>query len=168
MMNFKKHLEDNKFSLIQLEPSHFDALYSVASDPKVWEQHPQKDRWKRDVFENLFEDALANELGCFAIKDKEQNKLVGWTRFYAHDASEPSIKIGYTFIAPHYWGSATNAQVKKLLLDYTFNYMNTVYFDVGKHNLRSRKAVEKLGATLFQDAVEGNVTYVLLKANYTL
>ena len=50
MVNFKLQLENESFSLIQTKTSHFEKLYSVAGNPVIWEQHPENDRWKREVF----------------------------------------------------------------------------------------------------------------------
>ena len=72
-----------------------------------------------------------------------------------------SIKIGFTFLTPEYWGSYTNLQIKTLMLGYAFNYVENIYFDIGKNNIRSRKAIEKIGATLHLDADIGNVLYIL-------
>lgn len=59
-MNFQLQptLEDERILLRPLQPADFDILYLVASDPLIWEQHPQKDRWERPVFEAFFQGAL--------------------------------------------------------------------------------------------------------------
>jgi RimJ/RimL family protein N-acetyltransferase len=67
---------------------------------------------------------------------------------------------------PEYWGTSINFQIKKMMLAYAFKFLDKVYFDIGVNNFRSRKAVEKLGASLFKDNKVGNVVYVLKKIKF--
>ena len=143
---FNVNLETNAFSLEQTTSTDFDPLYEVASNPLVWEQHPQKDRWKRPVFSAFFQGAMENDLGCFTIRDKSAGIVIGSTRFYSYDALAKAVRLGYTFLCPTYWGSSANQEMKEVLLEYAFTIVENVYFDIGKENFRSRKAVEKLGA----------------------
>ncbi|ESU23491.1 acetyltransferase, ribosomal protein N-acetylase [Flavobacterium enshiense DK69] len=131
--------------LIPLQLNDFEALYQVASDPLIWEQHPNKDRYKREVFQNFFEGALVSK-GAFIIIDKKTNAVIGSTRFYNLDPETRSVLIGYTFYGRNYWGSTFNPMVKKLMLDYAFQFVDMVYFHIGAHNIRSQKAIERLGA----------------------
>ncbi len=89
-------LESHKVRLVPLQESDFERLYQVASDPLVWEQHPNKNRFQRDIFRNFFDGALISE-GAFIIIDKVSNEVAGSTRFYSYDEDENSIFIGYTF-----------------------------------------------------------------------
>jgi RimJ/RimL family protein N-acetyltransferase len=168
MMGFKLNLETKSFSLIQTQDFHFDELYLVASNPVVWEQHPEKNRWKKEVFLKFFQTALNNDLGCFTIIDKNLDKYIGSTRFYSHDRKHNSIKIGYTFLSPEYWGSSANGQIKKVMLNYIFGYVEKVYFDIGEKNFRSRRATEKLGAVQYKKVNDGTLTYLLHKKEYFL
>jgi RimJ/RimL family protein N-acetyltransferase len=143
---FNVNLETNAFSLEQTTSLDFDPLYEIASNPVVWEQHPEKDRWKRPVFSAFFQGAMENDLGCFTIRDKSAGIVIGSTRFYSHDAAGEAVRFGYTFLCPKYWGSGANQEMKEVLLEYAFIIVKNVYFDIGKENFRSRKAVEKLGA----------------------
>lgn len=138
-------LENEKYQLIPIRQGDFESLYEVASDPKVWEQHPNKDRYRREVFENFFQGALESE-GAFKIVEKETGEMLGSTRFYDFDEESNSIFIGYTFYGTKSWGKKINPQIKKLMLDYIFQFVGTVYFHVGKENIRSRTAMERLGA----------------------
>lgn len=146
-MNFSVQptLENEKYQLIPLKDSDFERLYNVASDPKVWEQHPNKERYKREIFQNFFQGALESN-GAFVIIEKDSGEVLGSTRFYDFNEKEKSILIGYTFYGVNSWGKNVNAQIKKLMLDYIFQFVETVIFHVGKENFRSRKAMEKLGA----------------------
>ena len=166
MIDFEVDLVTSSISLIQTKTSHFDELYLVASNPIIWAQHPESDRWKKDKFTAFFNNAIKNELGCFSIFDNNNNKFFGLTRFYSYDASDKAVRIGYTFIAPKYWGTSTSNQINEMTLDYIFKYLNKVYFDIGEYNLRSRKATEKLGAKLFSNNGDGMVVYLLDKNTY--
>lgn len=145
-MNIQPFLENETIKLIPLQESDFEALYQVASDPLIWEQHPNKDRYKREVFQNFFDGALESK-GAFKIIDKISDEVIGSTRFYDYNPTAKSILIGYTFYGRKYWGSNYNPQVKKLMLDYAFQFVDDVFFHIGAHNIRSQKAIEQLGAT---------------------
>ena len=168
MIDFKLNFETESFSLIQTEDSHFEELYLVAGNPIIWEQHPEKDRWKKEIFSNFFQIAIQNELGCLTIIDKSLGKFIGSTRFYSHDEADSTVRIGYTFLSPEYWGTSANYQIKKVMLDYVFQYIEKVFFDIGENNIRSRKATEKLGAVQYKKGDDGKLVYILLKKEYLL
>ena len=157
-------LENDKVILYPLQEEDFAALYAVASDPKIWEQHPNKDRWKQTVFRTFFNGALQSQ-GAFKILDKATGKIVGSTRIYNYQEPESSIMIGYTFLATSYWGTGLNLSVKALLLDYLFQFVEQVYFQIGAHNIRSQMAIGRLGA---KKVGEQEVAYFgeLPKLNY--
>ena len=97
---------------------------------------------------------------------KPKNEIIGSTRFYSFDPKDNAIRIGYTFIIKKYWGTKINLLIKDLMINYTFKFLDKIYFDIGVHNHRSRKAIEKIGAILFKDNVTGNVIYKLRKKDY--
>ena len=138
-------LQNEKVILYPLQEKDFEPLYQVASDPRIWEQHPNKDRWKREVFQTFFEGALQSG-GAFIIVDKATDTYIGSTRFYSHDPKEDSILIGYTFYAVDYWGKGYNPAVKTLMLDYIFQYVSSVIFHIGAENYRSQVAIPAWGA----------------------
>ena len=76
------------------------------------------------------------------------------------------VRLGYTFLARQYWGTGANQLIKRVLLDYSFKYVESVYFDIGESNLRSIKATEKLGAVFWQKAEEGKSVYLLSRAAF--
>ncbi|ASZ12190.1 GNAT family N-acetyltransferase [Chitinophaga pendula] len=163
-------LENEIIALYPLEEDDFEALYTVAADPKVWEQHPNKDRWKREVFQVFFEGAIKSK-GAFKIIDKLTGEVAGSTRFYDYNSSDNSILIGYTFYATRYWGKGINPTVKKLMLDYIFQFVSTAIFQVGADNIRSQIAVGRLGArkiaeqemTYYGEPPKFNFVYALSK-----
>ena len=146
-MNFSIQpvLENDQIILLPLEEADFDALYAVAADPKVWEQHPNKERWRKEVFQNYFEGAIESK-GAFKIIDKATGEMAGSTRYYDYSEAERSILIGYTFYATRYWGKGINPSVKQLMLSYIFQYVDRVIFHIGAQNIRSQIAIGRIGA----------------------
>ncbi len=139
------HLHSELVSLRPLAFTDFESLYQVASDPLIWEQHPNPDRYKHEVFQNYFKGALASG-GAFIVLD-EHNQVIGSTRFYDYKPADSEVKIGYTFFVRACWGKLYNRSTKLLMLSYAFDFVNRVIFHVGANNIRSQKAMEKLGAT---------------------
>jgi N-acetyltransferase len=144
-----------------LRADDFDELYQVAADPLLWEQHPEPDRWRREVFRAYFEDHLASG-GALAIVDRATGALIGATRYDNLDAGQREVEIGWTFLARPYWGGTYNADLKRVMLEHAFHAVDTVVFLVGEENLRSRRAVEKLGA-VETGRRRGHVLYELRK-----
>jgi len=150
MLNLQPTLSDSLLRLQPLLESDFERLYAVASDPLIWAQHPNPDRYKKDVFENFFQGAMTSN-GAFLVSDNTNGEVIGSTRFYAWNPKEKSIFIGYTFLARNYWGKQYNRAMKQLMLDYAFTFFDRVLFHVGAANIRSQKAMEKLGATKIRE-----------------
>ena len=139
-------LHNDKVALHPLLEDDFEALFAVASDSRIWEQHPNKDRWKREVFLNYFDGAMKSQ-GAFKIVDVVTGQVIGSTRFYDFNEQESSILIGYTFYAVDCWGKGFNPAVKKLMLDHAFQLVETVQFHIGATNFRSQVSIGRLGAT---------------------
>lgn len=166
-------LENEKVILYPLQEEDFDALYAVASDPKIWEQHPNKDRWKKDVFNTFFDGAMRSK-GAFKIVDKATDEIIGSTRIYDYNEQENSILIGYTFYAVAYWGKGINQSVKAIMLAYLFQFVAKVYFHIGANNIRSKIAIGRLGAekiaeqqvAYFGEATKLNFVYEINKENW--
>ena len=138
-------LENELIRIVPLKETDFDVLYAIASDPEIWEQHPNKDRYKKPVFQVFFEGAIESK-GAFLVFDNVTGTPIGSSRFYDWNETGKSIFIGYTFIAKDHWGSTYNPALKKLMLDYAFNFVDTVYFHIGANNIRSQMAITRLGA----------------------
>lgn len=150
-MNLQPVLENENVLLQPLVYSDFDHLYEIAADPEIWAQHPSRDRYKKEVFEIFFQEAMQSG-GAFLITDKKSGEVAGSSRFYNFNPEDRSIFIGYTFYARKFWGSQLNPQVKQLMLDYIFQFVDKVYFQVGRENFRSQKAVERLGAVKIDES----------------
>ncbi len=149
------NIQNECIKLKPLSEKDFDKLYLAASDPLTWEQHPNKQRYQPAVFRSFFDGGIESK-GAFAAIDIKTGEIIGSSRFYEYDAINKSIAIGYTFLGRQYWGKQYNAMMKKLMLDYAFNFVDTVIFHVGANNFRSQKAIAKLGAIKFNEEL---VTY---------
>jgi RimJ/RimL family protein N-acetyltransferase len=121
------------------------ALRAVASDPRIWEQHPAKDRIEPTAFGRWFDDAMASG-GALTVIDQARHDIIGSSRFDHFDRGRSEIEIGWTFIARSYWGGAYNGEIKRLMLQHAFGSVRSVAFKIHSENMRSRRAVEKLGA----------------------
>ena len=168
-------LENERVILRPLQQQDFGMLYNVAADPAIWQQHPNKDRWKKDVFSTFFEGAMQSG-GAFLIIDKTTGLAIGSTRFYDYNSKDNSIFIGYTFYATAYWGKGINLAVKALMLTYIFKYVDKVYFHIGAENIRSQIAIARLGAikvsqlevTYFGETPKLNFVYEITKVAASL
>jgi RimJ/RimL family protein N-acetyltransferase len=141
-------LEGERLLLRPLRPDDWDALFAVASDREIWAIHPVHDRWQEPVFRAFFDGALANR-GAVAVIDKQTGAIVGSSRWQDHDPADGgSVEIGWTFLARSHWGGLFNPELKRLMLAHAFTHVRRVVFLVGETNLRSRRALEKIGARL--------------------
>ncbi|MBK7033073.1 MAG: GNAT family N-acetyltransferase [Ignavibacteria bacterium] len=145
-MDLQPDLASERIRLRPLRHDDLEALYAVASDPLIWEQHPNRDRYKRDVFEKFFQGAMDSR-GAFAVINAVTQEVIGSTRFYGLDTVTDHVFIGYTFLARRCWGGSYNHEMKKLMIDHAFQYVNRVLFQIGASNIRSQTAVQRIGAT---------------------
>ncbi len=143
-VDLQPNLKGELIELRPLTPEDWDDLFSVASDPLIWEQHPESDRYKEDVFKVFFREALECG-GAFVITDAKTQQIIGSTRFYGYDPEKSEIEIGWTFLAKKYWGGHYNRELKQLMLAHAFEFVETVVLLVGQKNIRSQKATEKIG-----------------------
>lgn len=146
MMSFDLQpiLKGELLSLRPLRPGDFPDLYAVASDPLIWELHPVKDRYKEDVFKEFFREALESG-GALIATDAKDGQVVGSSRFHGYDEEKSEIEIGWTFLARSHWGGIYNRKMKELMLQHAFKFVDRVIFIVGPQNLRSQRAMEKIG-----------------------
>jgi N-acetyltransferase len=138
-------LKGELIELLPLTLKDWHDLFAVASDPLIWEQHPESDRYKEDVFKVFFREALESG-GAFVVVDTKNQRIIGSTRFYGYDPAKSEIEIGWTFLARRYWGGRHNQEMKQLMLAHAFKFVENVIFYVGENNIRSQKAMEKIGA----------------------
>jgi RimJ/RimL family protein N-acetyltransferase len=140
-------LVGEKLLLRPLTENDWDAMYAVASDPLVWEVHPAWDRYKEPVFREYFVGAMASR-GALAVIDRATNSIIGGSRYANYVPDRNEIEIGWSFLARTYWGGAYNREMKALMLFHAFQFFDSVRFNIGATNVRSRRAIEKIGARL--------------------
>lgn len=174
-MDFQPTLIGPRVGLFPLEENDFNALYEVAKDPLIWEMHPNPDRWQEPVFRRFFEGAMRSG-GAFKIVHLSSKKLIGCTRFYDYDAEQNEILIGYTFFSRSVWGDGYNMEVKRLMLAYAFQFVESVVFHIGSKNFRSQKSIVKIGAeeeaeipiAYYGEEPKMNIVYKLKKSAYQI
>jgi N-acetyltransferase len=174
-MNLQPSLTGPRFSLRPLTENDYDALFLAASDPKIWEAHPIPDRHLPETFKLYFK-GLIDSKGALAVIDNESSELVGTSSFYEYLPEEKSIVIGYTFLTRKYWGGTFNRELKKIMMNYAFQYVDTCIFHVGENNIRSRNAMGKIDGVLydqfekigFRGKLFKYVAFKIEKKNYSL
>ncbi|MBX7514428.1 GNAT family N-acetyltransferase [Qipengyuania sp. GH38] len=145
-MDRQPDIETQRLLLRPLQEDDRSALYEVASDPMVWEQHPIHDRWRREVFDGFFDECLASG-GALAVVRKDRDRIVGHTRLDQYDPDEGGVvEIGWTYLERACWGKGFNTEMKAALLQHAFAHVALVEFRVGDTNYRSRNALEAIGA----------------------
>ncbi len=142
-MDLQPTLENDLLLIRPLEPADHEALYEVAKDPMIWEQHFAK-RYEQSVFDQFFQESIASK-GALFFQLKDSNEIIGSSRYRLIHQYPKIVEIGWTFLGRKYWGGQYNPTIKRLLIDHAFKFMNHVIFKVHHGNLRSQKAVGKIG-----------------------
>lgn len=148
-------LKGDAILLRPIQKTDFEELYQAASDPLIWEQHPKSDRYQRDVFQEYFDSAIESG-GAFVVIDVADGSIIGSSRYYdlsmangsGVDAGNSHVTIGYTFLKRDRWGGEYNRELKRLMMGHAFQYVPKVIFQIGATNIRSQRAIEKIGARL--------------------
>jgi RimJ/RimL family protein N-acetyltransferase len=160
ILDLQPTLENELIILRPLRESDFETLYQVAKDPLIWEQHPSKDRFKREVYTEFFKESIQSK-GALLIIDKTSNEVIGSTRYKPISGADSAVEIGWSFLSRKYWGGVYNKSIKKLMIDYAFESKEDVIFYIGKENIRSQKAVEKIGG---KRITESKFQYMIKKS----
>ena len=147
-------LQGERLHLRPLQAEDWQALYAVASDSLIWEQHPARNRHEMDVFRAFFDEALASG-GALVVIDRANGLVIGSSRFHGYDEATSQVEIGWTFLSRLYWGGVYNGELKRLMLEHAFRFVESVIFVVGTRNVRSQKALEKIGAVKTGDTAPG-------------
>jgi len=141
-------------------------LFAAGSDPEIWKVHPVADRYTEPGFRKFFDGAVESKMG-FVFVDRSTGRLIGSSRYYGHESACSEIEIGWTFIVRSHWGGATNREVKRLMLDHAFGFVDTVVFWVGEENWRSQGAMTKIGGVrrsgLFTRELSGATPYFIFE-----
>ena len=146
-------LEGERLRLRPLTADDWDALFAIASDRQIWDQHPAGDRWQEDVFRKFFDESLGASGALVAI-DRASDCIVGSSQFRPCPLDPSEMEIGWTFLARDQWGGATNRELKRLMLSHALKAFPRVLFRIGDTNWRSRKAMEKIGGKLVEGMLE--------------
>jgi RimJ/RimL family protein N-acetyltransferase len=144
-VNLQPTLTGELVTLRPLRADDFAALHAVAADPLIWEQHPESDRHEDGVFRKFFADALESG-GALLALDRVDGRVIGSSRYHGHDEAASEVEIGWSFLARSHWGGRYNGEMKRLMLAHAFHYVDRVVFLIGPHNIRSQRAVERIGA----------------------
>ena len=142
--DYEPTLEGELLRLRPLQADDFAALYRVAADPLIWEQHPAKNRHEEAVFREFFEYALKSNGALIAV-EQATGEVIGTSRFHAYNEAASEVEIGWTFLARSKWGGLYNGEMKRLMMEHAFRFVDSVVLLVGPKNRRSQKAVEKIG-----------------------
>jgi RimJ/RimL family protein N-acetyltransferase len=142
--DFQPTLVGPTITVRPIAPADWTELYAVGSDPKIWEVHPVSQRYTEPEFRKFFDGAVVSKMG-FVFVDRATGRLVGSSRYYGYEPEIGEVEIGWTFLARSHWGGPANREVKRLMLDYAFTFLDTVVFWVGHENWRSQGAMTKIG-----------------------
>ena len=138
--------------LVELNQSHTGELWQYAKDESLWEHYTFRKMESEQKFEafirNTLHEAETGKEFTFAIIDSTTGHLCGTTSFLDIQPASRSLEIGRTWIASHLHGTGFNAECKFLLLRFCFEKLGLirVFFKTDSNNLRSQKAMEKIGA----------------------
>jgi RimJ/RimL family protein N-acetyltransferase len=139
-------LQGPTLALRPLRPADRDAFLAVASDPLIWEEHPESDRATPQKAQQFLADALAS--GGALVVTAADGTIIGSSRFEEPDTARSRVLIDHTFLARTHWTREDYTEIKGLLFDHAFQTVDTVELRVGVDNARTRGAVEDyLGAT---------------------
>lgn len=152
--DFQPTLVGESISLRPLKAEDCEALYTAAADPLIWEQHPNPLRYRRDVFETSFLASAMQTTGALVVLDKLTGRVIGSSRYYEWDPARKEVAIGFTFLSRSHWGGTTNREMKSLMLEHAFRWARVVWFHVGKNNIRSRRAMEKIGGVFSHEELK--------------
>ena len=169
--DYQPTLQGARIIVRPVATSDWGSMFAAAADPEIWALHPAPDRYTEAVFRTYFDDAIACG-SAFAFVDRDSGDVIGSSRYNGFDPVASEIEIGWTFLARKYWGGTYNAEIKQLMLEHAFRYVDTIVFWVGETNLRSRRAMEKIGGVL-RDGIytrdisgaDSNVIYEVRKAS---
>ncbi len=162
-------LRGDLLELRPLQPEDWEALFAAASDPLIWEQHPERERYTEEVFRRFFREAMESG-GAFAAIDLKDGAVIGSSRFHGYDEAASEVEIGWTFLARSHWGGRYNGEMKRLMMGHAFRFVESVVFLIGPQNHRSRRAIEKVGGVLVgSQTARGHeaVVYRITKASFT-
>jgi RimJ/RimL family protein N-acetyltransferase len=162
--DFQPTLIGHTMTVRPVSAGDWPEMFAAASDPEIWKVHPTPDRYTEPAFQKFFDGAVSSKT-AFAFVDQATGRVVGSSRYHGHDPVLSEIEIGWTFLARSHWGGRANREVKRLMLDHAFTFVDTVIFWVGEQNWRSQGAMTKIGGIkrvgLFTRDLSGDRLYFI-------
>ena len=173
--DLQPHLKGELIELRPLSAEDWEDLFAIASDPLIWEQHPENDRYTKEVFQRFFDGAIDSK-GAFAIVERKSGRIIGSSRYCNLNPVEREVEVGWTFLERPFWGGSYNRELKSLMLDHAFRFVDRILFVVGEKNFRSQKALQKIGARFLKKAqlpahdgaMTPNLVFVITRAESVL
>ncbi len=150
-MNLQPTLESDLVRVRPLVKEDFDKLYAIASDPLIWEQHQNSDRYTLEEFRLFFDQGIEGK-SAFAICDKKTNQILGSSRYKVIHEKEGVIEIGWSFLDRSVWGGQYNKAFKTLMVNHALKSYKMVVFHVHVNNYRSQKAMAKIGGKKLEES----------------
>ncbi len=94
--------------------------------------------------------------------DSKTQRVIGSARFHGYDRQADEVEIGWIFLARSHWGGVYNGELTRLMLQHAFRFVSRVVWLAAAENLRSQRAVEKLGGVRVGSRPDsgGRVSYV--------
>lgn len=144
---------DGKYTRLRpLKKQDRDALLHAASDGQLWKL------WftsvpSAETIDAYIDTALTGQKNGvmlpFVVEDIRTGAVIGCTRYCNIDEANNRLEIGFTWYAQSYQRTATNTECKVMLLSHAFETLECMAVEFRTHhaNLRSQKAIERLGAT---------------------
>jgi len=173
-LDFQPTLTGPSVIVRPISDDDWSELFAAGSDPEIWKVHPIPDRYTEPAFRKYFDSAVASKM-AFVFVDRSTARLIGSSRYYGYEPERSEIEIGWTFVVRSHWGGPTNREVKRLMLDHAFTFVDTVVFWVGEKNWRSQGAMTKIGGVkregLFTRELSGTTPYLIFeitKSRYQL
>ena len=134
-----------------LEARHQPGLYAAARHSEIWTWLApiggSEDYFGRWFSASLAESAAGRE-SVFATIDRASGEPIGSTRYLNLREVHKGLEIGWTWLAPSYWGAGANVEAKLLMLGHAFDQLGCmrVEFKTDARNERSRAALAALPA----------------------
>ncbi len=143
-------LVGEKVRIVPMEKNHVRGLYEIGNDQKIWNHLPKAIFTPNDMQDFVEEALCQKEAGTefpFIVLRRENDKIIGTTRLFDISIQNKSLEIGWTWYTPAVWGTHINTECKYLLLKYCFETLKLirVQFKTDERNIRSQKAIEKIG-----------------------
>ncbi len=144
-------LENERARLLPFTEKEAEGLREIIYDDSIWKYMGHYIRNEEDLQEYIAATikAKGDQTAIpFLIFDKVQGALAGCTRFGKLDVNNKRAEIGWTWYGTKFQGTGLNASVRELLITYGFSELslNRIQFGADVRNIRSQKAIEKLGA----------------------